>query len=74
MVKFLTNVDKWLSNGAVSIYNDHQQRLKSPGLGTSLKNNKAPWGRPGGTVAKYAHSTLAARGSPVWIPGAGLAH
>ena len=26
-------------------------------------------GQPSGTAVKFAQSTLAARGSPVWIPG-----
>ena len=31
------------------------------------------WGLRGGAVLKCARSTLAARGSPVWIPGADMA-
>ena len=30
-------------------------------------------GRPGGTAVKFAHSTSAALGSPVQIPGADMA-
>ena len=30
------------------------------------------WGRPGGWVVEFAHSALAARGSPVQIPGVDL--
>ena len=30
-------------------------------------------GWPGGAVVKFAHSASAARGSPVWIPGADMA-
>ena len=32
-----------------------------------------PWGRPGGTAVKCAHSPLVARSSLVQIPGADMA-
>ena len=35
--------------------------------------NLDPEGRPGGAVVKFAHSTSAARCSPVWILGADMA-
>ena len=37
----------------------------------TVKNNSG--GRPGGAAVKGAHSTLAAWGSPVWIPDADMA-
>ena len=37
-----------------------------------IKNSNCQ-GRPGGTVVKLACYALAARGSPVWIPGADMA-
>ena len=30
------------------------------------------WGRPGGAVVKFTHSTSVARGSLFWIPGADM--
>ena len=36
-----------------------------------LIKNLRDW--PGDPVVKFAHSTLAARGSPVWISGADMA-
>ena len=50
-------------------------------LGTNKGEFKCPfcqnyhkfWGGPGGTVVKFAHSALVARGSPVRILGAVMA-
>ena len=39
----------------------------------ALKNLLGVGGRPGGTAVKCARSALAARGSPLWIPGADMA-
>ena len=35
--------------------------------------NSLMLGQPGGAALKFSHSTSAARGSPVWIPGADVA-
>ena len=36
------------------------------------KNKKGDRGQPRGAVVKFARSTLAVQGLPVWIPGADL--
>ena len=38
----------------------------------SLSIIRTSWGQPGGAAVKFVHSALAARGSPVRIPGEDL--
>ena len=57
----------------VHVVLDHPLSLSLPPTTLSLIRISQCWGQPHGTVVKCARSALAARGSPVRIPGVDMA-
>ena len=49
------------------------QQETAHGFVTFAYTTSTTWGWPSGAAAKFTHSTLAAQGSPVQIPGADMA-